>query len=280
MASSPPAVGGAGGGGAASPPSLEGLLATLRNVEGSAGKEWKALKGPVTPEQREELLAHAPRPPSFNSENIGSLAFNPSEYIYEIYLGDLAPGNFYRLNDTIISVTSGDGKKLSIKRFDGAELPFDPSRDPTIKFYSKHPLTLLQFVSKESLSEEDKKEAIRRITEGENLNRVNSEGKTALMIALERGHGTIAAALIAGVSNLAAASSDGKNAYNYFCENKSEYRGKDTVRVMFASHGFPKEGSACALQGGRRSQRTKKARTQTRRRHAKKNRKSKRITRK
>jgi len=270
----------ASGGAGAGPQSREELLAKLRNIGDPAGKEWKALETSISPEEREKLLAHSPPSSSFNLSNSGLLPPNPAEYIYEIDLGDLAPGNSYRINNTIISVTSGDGKTLSIKNFNGEELPFNPTLDPTIKFYSKHPLTLLQFVNKKILSEEDRKEAIRLITKGENLTPTNAEGKTALMIALERGHGTIAAALIARGSNLAVASSDGKNAYKYFCENKSEYRGKDTVKFMFESRDFPKEGSACALQGGRRSQRTKKARKQTRRRHSKKNRKSRRTTRK
>jgi hypothetical protein len=185
--------------------------------------------------------------------NLPSFDFSP--YIYETTLDHLEEGRFYKLNNTLVTIVTKDGKKLTLKRFDGRELPFDPTLDPTIKFYSKRPRSLLEAVSKESMSDEVRKDAIRRISDGiEDLTLTNPKGETALMVAIQNGHWTIAAALIVGGANLQAKSNDGTNAYMYFCNNKYEGKGKDTVRVMFVSKGY-KEGS-CALQGGRR--RTKK----------------------
>lgn len=202
-----------------------------------------------------------------------------SEYMYKRDLGDLEVGKTYKLDKTLVSVVSIDGVKLILKRFNGEPFPYDPSLDTSLTFYSKTPFTLLELVNVKELTSDVTSEAIRQIEAATNadINLTNSEGKTALMIALERGHGVVAAALIAKGANLAITSHEGKNAYTYFCKNNTEeFIWSKNIEKMFKARGY---GSSCTLQGGRRSQRTKKAR-QTRRQRAKKNRKSRRTTRK
>jgi hypothetical protein len=266
-----------------------------------SNKYLKNVKGEIIPfPLSKPLYTNKPPPPPsvaavlarVRAPNRNSiLKYNLSSYVYPVNPALIIPGESYKYNETLVYwVLNNDTGKYNLKNEKGEIIPLPLSKPlyanklPDIDAF----VTLIN--SKEKLSKEQSAVAIDFITHAEDLTYKNSDNETLLMISIKNSHGPIAAALITKV-DLAPISASGDTAADYFCANKETYNGKVTVREMLKLNNAPTKSnnastksnnastksSACLLQGGRRNQRTKKARKQTRRRHA---RKSRRTTRK